>query len=630
MKPLPTLLALLLSLVSAAFAYKQEEDHLIKLQQYYQELIPKYEEMVKNFQVPNDARMYQPQDDSAIEDFGEFDFIVVGSGSTGSVIANRLTEIDNYNVLLVEAGTFANDFVRIPGMCGDALLLNQFNWFYRTTPQSTVCLGLINHTCPYSRGKGIGGTSLLNGLVYSRGFPKSYDKMALMGNPGWSYQEVLPYFKKLESFHGNIDDTDAKVDYDSHGFDGPVHVEYFSTNRHFTKLFTQSAQSLGYNLTDYNGPSPMGASVVQVVHKNGQRWDTGRAYIEPIIHRPNLYISDNSYVTKILINETTKTAIGVQFSKNGQIFGTLASREVILSAGAIGSPHILLHSGLGPKSHLEEVEIPLIHNLEVGSVFRDQPGMYGLYFVTNHSDSQVVKGMKEKLEEYVRGEGLLGTSGSDALLFAAVNNEPDNDIELELTYLDPTETYKKTFFYDDETWNSIWNGTAGSNAFTIQTILLFPKSVGTIRLKNNNPYEYPLIDPRQLSDPQNLDIENLYRGVQLALKLVDTEPFKSVDAKFINKSLPACRNHEYHSKEYWFCYIRHTSIADNHFQGSVPMGPDPLKGAVVDARCRVHGIKNLRVADASIFPFAVANHPNAPCMMVGERVSDFIKEDNGE
>ncbi|KAH1018880.1 glucose dehydrogenase [FAD, quinone] [Dendroctonus ponderosae] len=592
---------------------------------YYEEVIKKYEKMVADFQYPTDAKQYKPVNDS-IYDFGEFDFIIVGSGSTGSVIANRLTEVENFTVLLVEAGSYANDFVRIPGMSGDVLLLNEFNWFYRTVPQKTICLGMIDNVCPYSRGKGIGGTSLLNGLVYSRGTPESYNRIAAMGNPEWSYEQVLPYFKKLENFHKNVKNVQVENDY--HGFEGLVNVEYFPTNRHTTELFVEAAQTIGYKSIDYNGPNFAGASVVHAVHKNGQRWDAGRAYIEPILNRTNLNISTNSYVTKILIDPNSNRADGVQFSKDRRLYQAVARKEVILSAGTIASPQILLQSGVGPKTHLQQVGIPIVHELEVGSTFRDQPGMYGLYFVTNYSDPNVVKGQREKLAEYVKGFGLLGTSGSDALMFASFNqSSPQPDIELEMTYLDPNDAYRKTFYYNNETWNAIWNGTDGSKAFTIQTILLFPKSTGSIRLKSNDPYEYPLIDPKQLSDEKNIDIEKLYQGVQLALKLVDSKPFRSVDAKFINRTLPACAEHEYLSKDYWLCYIRHTSYADNHFQGTNSMGPDPEKGAVVDSRCRVHGIRKLRVADASIFPFTVANHPNAPCMMVGERVSDLIKQD---
>lgn len=161
--------------------------------------------------------------------------------------------------------------------------------------------------------------------------------------------------------------------------------------------------------------------MVQTVHKNGQRWDAGRAYIEPILNRTNLNVSTNSYVTKILIEPNKKSAEGVQFSKDGKLYQALARKEVILSAGTIASPQILLQSGVGPKTHLQQVGIPVIHELQVGSTFRDQPGLYGLYFVTNYSDANVEKSQKDKLAEYVRGYGLLGTSGSDALMFASFN-----------------------------------------------------------------------------------------------------------------------------------------------------------------------------------------------------------------
>lgn len=190
--------------------------------------------------------------------------------------------------------------------------------------------------------------------------------------------------------------------------------------RYSTKLFVESAETLDYKVIDYNGASFIGTSYAQMNIKDGKRWDTGRAYIEPILNRHNLYVSTNSYVTKVLIDQHTKAVTGVQFSKNKTLFQATARREVILSAGAIASPQILLQSGIGPKQHLDAVGVPVIHNLEVGSKFRDQPGMYGLYFTTNYSDTNVVKSQREKLAEYIKGYGLLTSSGSEALTFVSL------------------------------------------------------------------------------------------------------------------------------------------------------------------------------------------------------------------
>lgn len=193
-------------------------------------------------------------------------------------------------------------------------------------------------------------------------------------------------------------------------------------DRHLTDVFVQAAIELGFNKTDYNAISPLGVSPVQAVVKSAQRWDAGRAYIAPILKRCNLHVSTHSYVTKVLVNNLT--ASGVQFTRDGRVYEARVAKEVILSAGTIGSSHILLHSGIGPESHLKKVGVKMVHNLEVGSTFRDQPGMYGLYFTTNYTDPELEKGLNDKIQEYFNGTGLLGNSGSDALIFASLNQVP--------------------------------------------------------------------------------------------------------------------------------------------------------------------------------------------------------------
>ncbi|XP_050302050.1 uncharacterized protein LOC126740165 [Anthonomus grandis grandis] len=615
----------LLYLILSVLALRDVASQSVDVDQitYYDNLVTKYTDIADSFQYPTDAREYLPENDT-VYDFGTYDFIIIGSGSTGSVLAGRLSEVRRFKVLLLEAGGFANDFVRMPGNAGAVTLLTEFNWGYRSVPQKYACQGMFDKVCAYHRGKGIGGSSLINGLVYSRGTAASYDNWAANGSPGWSYRDVLPYFRKMENFFRNI--RDVQVDYEYHGRRGPVNVEYYPTHRYTTELFVQGAQELGHPSIDYNGRSPFGASIVQAAVHKGQRWDAGRAYVEPALRRRNLFVSTHSYVTKILINSITKTAEGVQFTKNGKIYEAKASKEVILSAGAIASPQILQLSGVGPKDHLEKVGIPVIQDLQVGTL-NEQPGMFGMYFMTNYSDPSVAKSQREKVAEYVRGFGAYTSTGSEGVFFSGLEERVQQpDLELEMTYL-TGDYYKTTFNYDNETWNAIWNNTDddGSRSFTLQTILLFPESLGTIRVKSNDPFEYPLIDVNTLAVEK--DVENLYQGIQLALKLVETKPFKDVDTKFIDRPLPACSQYEYKSKDYWYCYIRHLTIPDNHQQGTNRMGPDPSKGDVVDSRCRVYGIKKLRVADASIFPSFVANHPNAPCMMLGEKLSDMIKRE---
>ncbi|KAJ8981861.1 hypothetical protein NQ317_008208 [Molorchus minor] len=575
---------------------------------YYENLIETEAANAFVYKLPEDARDYETEDDTAT-DIGHYDFIIIGAGSTGSVIANRLSEIQTWRILLLEAGQYSNIINEIPSLYTLGVY-SKYNWGFKSVPQKTACLGIINESCIIPRGKGVGGTTLINGLTYSRGHPEDYNKWAEFTNdPSWSYNNVLQYFKKSEDFHQT--DPGAPVDWKYHG--------------------TGANKEQGYALTDYNARLHAGASIVQYNTKNGKRHDQATAFLKPVMDRTNLVISSESYVTKIHINNVTKEAEGCTFTRHGRTYFVAANKEVILSAGAISSPQILMLSGIGLKGHLEEVGIPVIQNLSVGVSLREHAGTFGLQFASNMSITK--QSLNEKVREYLEnGTGALTSNTQSHVLgwyqssLEKVPDYPDLEMVTDLV-VSVSQMGKKFLGWKDDIWDTLWSDKKNiSFYFTI--VLLHAKSVGNIKLKSKCPFEYPLIDYNLLSDPDNRDIDSLYEGIQMVLKLANTTAFKKIGAEFVHTQiLPACKEFQYLSKDYWYCFLRQTTLAVFHPVGTCPVGKDPMEGAVVDSNFKVFGVRKLRVADSSIFPFTLSGHPHAPCTMIGEKISDVIKAD---
>ncbi|XP_023014363.2 glucose dehydrogenase [FAD, quinone] [Leptinotarsa decemlineata] len=614
---LPLLLVIFLRCADSKFESKAE---------YLAKLIETEIEKANNFVLPTDARIYEPtSNDTSIEDFGEYDFVIVGAGPTGTVIANRLSEVESWNILLLEAGAFGNDFTDIPAY-GSTVASSSFNWGYMSIPQKTACLAGRNQSCSLPKGRGVGGSSLLNGLVYSRGHPLDYDKWAELGNPGWSFEEVLPYFKKSEDFRHS--DKEAPVDFSYHGTGGYHAVEYNMPRSTQLNEFLEANRELGYNITDYNSLWEIGASPTQLNTKNGKRADCGTAFIKPILSRKNLEVMTNSYATKLHF-EGNK-CVGVYFSHNKKIYEARVRKEAILSAGALGSPQLLMLSGVGPKQHLQDVGIPLVQDLEVGSVLRQHSMYYGLTFSSNLSAP--ARPFKDYIDEYLNGYGPLTSNGpnSGVGFYQTPLEKTPNYPDLELMFFPANSTatnLKWLSSLNQETYEATWKHTDVTSSFLIYPANLHQYSVGSVRLGSSSPYEYPVVDTNYLSDPDDHDINVLYEGIKLSLALIETKPFRRINATLQVKPLPACKEFEAFSKDYWFCTLRHLTFDVFHPMSTCQMGPDPKKGAVVNHLAKVHGLMNVRVADASIFPFTISGHTSAPCVMIGEKVSDLIKLD---
>lgn len=444
----------------------------------------------------------------------------------------------------------------------------------------------------------------------------------MLYDPNWNYEKILPIFKKLENFTKL--NPFAPINKHYHGFGGPIQVSQRIPPQQLSSIILQGSLQMGYNVTDYNGKQQLGASITQNHIKNGRRYDNGMAFISSIKYRKNLFISDRSYVTKIEVCPITKRTTGVVITRQNATYIARNRKEVILSAGAISSPQILMLSGIGPRQHLKSLGIPIVQNLPVGHNLYDHPYTI-LVLSTNYTNG--TESIEKSVADFLKGRGVLTSANTfDAIgWFKTAMEVFENYPDLEITFsnLSGSDIAQKFSGWTDETFNTI--AKIVSNPIHVNVVLLHPKSRGRIKLKSASPFDYPLIDFNLLSDKDNFDIESLYRGVRLILKLIDTDALSSINATLAFDRFPGCSHTEPLSKDYWYCYLRKVSDTLHHPVGTCSTGTSP-KTAVVDKTLKVFGVDGLRVADASVIPFPLTCNTNAPCTMIGQRVSDMIKK----
>lgn len=472
--------------------------------------------------------------------------------------------------------------------------------------------------CPYPRGKGVGGTMIMNDLMYVRGNIIDYDRWAALDNPGWTYNQNLPYFKKVE----NATKIKSSIKESRHGFKGPINLEHSKISK-LLETFIEAGKEMNLTTRDYNGNKQIGASQIQFTLSNGKREYSAKSYLEPILKKKNLKIMTDSYVMRLLM--IFNVVIGVEFAFKGQIYWARAMKEVILSAGVFGSPQILMLSGIGPRRHLTSLGIPVVQNLAVGQNLQDHPAFFGLLFNTNITEQ--TKTVKEYVSEFLNGTN---ESNLQGIMFNSTEYMPFSsysDVEYILmspNNMTPNVIEIRALGYSKENAEAIFKKVKKDSLwFTLIVTQLHPLSSGTVRLKSKNPFDYPLINPKFLMDSQ--DQETMYNYVQLGLKFINSTAFKKINATLVKVELPACKSFKYLSEDYWKCYIRQATSSLNHPVGTCSMGKEEIQGAVVDRDCRVFGVRNLRVVDASVFPFSFSGHPIASCLMLGEKVSDIIK-----
>ncbi len=525
-----------------------------------------------------------------------YDYIIIGAGSAGCVLANRLSADGKWRVCLVEAGPFLKDsLTKMPILL--PFLFKTKVWNFRTTPQK-FC---HDRTIGVPTGKLLGGTSAINGLIYARGHPSDFDTWASLGNEGWSFKEVLPYFKKSEDY---IEGENI-----FHGVNGPLKVNHLANPNPLTETYLQAALQAGYTLNNdfNNGDNLEGVGLFDVLIHNGQRVNSAHAYLSDTKQRKNLTIISKAQVTKVLFED--KCAKGIEIIRNKTKEILYCDKEVILSAGTYNSPKILLLSGVGPVDELQKHNIPIVHELAgVGKNLQDHiDAPISVIEKTKHAHSFHFSALFRNLKYFISylifkkspysgvfGEGAAFIKSDPALLV------PDLQWHF-VPMIHPGESGEPLMkFY----------------GYTILNTFLHPYSRGEVTLKDADPSSDPLINPNYLSDER--DIEPLIISIQKARDVLAQSAF---EPHRHSEYLPG---DNVQSREQIINYIREFVSTEHHPVGTNKMGIDKM--AVVDPQLKVHGMSGIRVVDASIFPIILTGNPHATTTMIAEKAADMILE----
>mgnify|MGYP001343650164 FL=1 len=553
----------------------------------------------------------------------EFDYVIVGGGSAGCVLANRLTEDPQVTVCLLETGPpDKNPLIHVPAMFA-FLQETEYAYQYETSPQKefnevTVTEGASNavdslggsHPIPQSyqenrkgfqpRGRTLGGSSSVNGMVYIRGHKWDYDHWASLGNEGWSYEEVLPYFIKSEH--------NESLSGDYHGKDGPLNVAELRHDNPFSRYFVE-AGSQHYPINDdFNGAEQEGVGLYQVTQKNGKRCSAAVGYLNPVKHRSNLTILTDTIVDKVILDNLR--AVSVKCKTKNKDNKIHAKKEILLCGGAYGSPTILMRSGIGNENFLRSKDIECLVNLKgVGENLQDH-----IDYISSHRvDSWDLFGSPFKTLKFTLRapfelvKYILASKGMWTSNLAEGGAFIKSDESLEVPDL---QLHFTVAMVEDHGRESIWG-----NGFSCHVCLLRPKSVGTVHIASKDPNEDPIIDPNFLSHDD--DMQTLVKGYKKMMKIMNTEPLK----QFNNIRNPININDDKAIES----AIRTRSDTIYHPVGTCKMGNDDM--AVVDSNLKVKGVSGLRVVDASIMPTLIGGNTNAPAMMIAEKAADLIKDD---
>jgi choline dehydrogenase len=527
----------------------------------------------------------------------DFDFVIVGGGTAGCVLADRLTADGRFRVLMLEAGGRDDGFwIPIPAGFPKLLTGAQFNWRFETVPEDNT----HHRRIVVPRGKGLGGSSLINGMIFVRGQKEDYDQWAQMGATGWSFDDVLPYFKKLESFEEGASAM--------RGGDGPMAVERVKLRPEIAEAFIAAGEQAGFPRNpDYNGETQEGFGYYQVTQKRGRRWSAADAYLRRAESRRNLVVYTGAHVTRLILDGRRVT--GVDYERHGERHSVQARREVVMAAGAVQTPQILELSGIGDPSHLAAVGIEVRHALVgVGNNYRD-------HFCTR-MNWRVKKPVT--LNEYAQGWRLAGAVAQYLTTRSGILTLGTGLAHAFLKTHPEIATPDIQFFFMHASYaNAADRKLDKEPGMTIGVTQLRPQSVGSIHVKSADPFAMPSIKPNFLS--ARGDAETLIAGMKMARHIVAQpalDPYRAYEMS---------PGEAVQTDTQWLDFARANGQTIYHPVGTCAMGTGPR--AVVDAKLKAHGLGGLRIVDASVIPLMVSANTEAAVLMVAEKGADHILQD---
>ncbi len=524
-----------------------------------------------------------------------YDYIIIGAGSAGCAIANRLAEDLALRILILEAGPPDTSFMlKMPAGFASLGENSPYNWRYETTPQKHC----NDRRLYWPRGRTLGGSSSINAMLYVRGHASDYDHWRQLGNEGWSYDDVLPFFRKAE--------CNERGPNDFHGNEGPLTVSNQADPSKLNEAFLQACEQAGHKRNpDFNGAGQEGVGYYQVTQKNRERWSAASAYLRPAVERNknNVHVVSNALVERIILDATR--AMGVRYVVDGRDEVARCSREIILAGGAVNSPQLLMLSGIGPADHLKSVGIKPLHDLPgVGGNLQDHLDAALLQFCKTRDTYDTANKLVSLYQywKHRKGPGTSPIAESGGFLATRPGlSAPDIQLHfLPVLVVDHGRTKMK------------------KNGYSLHVCTLRPESRGTIRLRSTDPNDHPLIDANYLAERRDLD--TLVAGVKMGREIFAQS---GLDPYRANEFQPGPAAKSDAELEQW---IRAKCETIYHPVGTCRMGPDNDAMAVVDNRCRVRGLEGLRVVDASVMPTLVGGNTNAPTIMIAERVAAFMQE----